>query len=60
MDWEYIILQLVILKGNLMKKAISGVSVVKVLAGAAGLVLAGFVILTVLPDVRRYIKISTM
>jgi hypothetical protein len=50
----------VILKGNLMKKAISGVSVVKVLAGAAGLVLAGFVILTVLPDVRRYIKISTM
>ncbi len=43
-----------------MKKGICGLSVVKTLAAAAGLVFAGYVIVTVLPDVRRYIKISTM
>jgi hypothetical protein len=43
-----------------MKRCWSLVSVVTTLAGAAGLAFAGYVFLTALPDVRRYIRISTM
>jgi hypothetical protein len=34
--------------------------VVTTVAGAASLLFAGYVILNSLPDLRRYIKISTM
>lgn len=44
----------------LMCKAISGVSVIKTLAAAIGLVFVGYVVVAVLPGVRRYIRISTM
>lgn len=40
-----------------MKKAFSALSTVTAIAG---LVFAGYVILSSLPDLRRYIKISTM
>jgi len=40
-----------------MKKAFS---VVTTVAGVATLAFAGYVILASLPDLRRYIKISTM
>lgn len=43
-----------------MKKALSGLHVVTTVVGAMGLVFAGYVILNSLPDLRRYIKISTM
>ena len=40
-----------------MKKALTALTTV---AGAATLAFAGYVILVSLPDLRRYIKISTM
>lgn len=43
-----------------MKKAMSALSVVTTVAGAATLMFAGYIILAALPDLRRYIKISTM
>jgi hypothetical protein len=43
-----------------MKKAMSALQVVTTLTGAAGLVFAGYVILNSLPDLRRYIRMSTM
>jgi hypothetical protein len=43
-----------------MKKAISAFHVITAVAGAAGLVYAGYVVISALPDLRRYIKISTM
>ena len=43
-----------------MKKALSGLHVVTTVVGAVGLVFAGYVILNSLPDLRRYIKISSM
>jgi hypothetical protein len=43
-----------------MKKALSGLHVATTVVGAVGLVFAGYVILNSLPDLRRYIKISTM
>jgi hypothetical protein len=43
-----------------MKRAFSAFQVISTVAGAVGLVFAGYVILNALPDLRRYIKISTM
>jgi hypothetical protein len=43
-----------------MKKALSGLHVVTTVVGAMGLVFAGYVILNSLPDLRRYIKMSSM
>ncbi|MGO8796625.1 MAG: DUF6893 family small protein [Candidatus Sulfotelmatobacter sp.] len=40
-----------------MAKAISTMTRI---VGVAGLVMAGYVVLSALPDLRRYIKISTM
>ncbi len=40
-----------------MKKAFS---IVTTVAGIASLAFAGFVLISSLPDLRRYIKISTM
>lgn len=40
-----------------MKKTLS---VLTKVAGVAGIALAGYVVVTTLPDVVRYIKISTM
>jgi hypothetical protein len=47
-------------KRSAMKKALSAFQVVTTVVGAAGLVYAGYIILNSLPDLRRYIKISTM
>jgi len=43
-----------------MKKSLIAFQVVTTVVGAAGLVYAGYIILNSLPDLRRYIKISTM
>jgi len=43
-----------------MKKSWRILSMMTTLAGAASLAFAGYVLLTALPDVRRYIRISTM
>ncbi len=43
-----------------MKKAVSAFQVVTTVMGAAGLVYAGYIFLNALPDLRRYIRISTM
>lgn len=43
-----------------MKKALSGLQVVSTVLGAVGLAFAGYILINSLPDVRRYIKISTM
>jgi hypothetical protein len=43
-----------------MKKALSGLHVLTTVVGAVGLAFAGYVILNSLPDLRRYIKISSM
>jgi hypothetical protein len=43
-----------------MRKACSALSIATTVAGVATLAFAGFVILAALPDLRRYIKISTM
>ncbi|MGC2542761.1 MAG: hypothetical protein WA372_16285 [Candidatus Sulfotelmatobacter sp.] len=43
-----------------MKKVISAFQVATAVVGAGGLVYAGFIFLNALPDLRRYIKISTM
>lgn len=43
-----------------MKKAMSAFQVMTTVAGVASLVFAGYIILNALPDLRRYIKISTM
>ncbi len=40
-----------------MKKAVNTITTV---VGAASLLLAGYVLLTSIPDLRRYIRISTM
>lgn len=38
----------------------SAASTVVMVVGAASLLLAGYVLLSTLPDLRRYIRISTM
>ncbi|MGB7599384.1 MAG: hypothetical protein WBM24_03700 [Candidatus Sulfotelmatobacter sp.] len=43
-----------------MRKALSGLQTVSTALGAVGLVFAGYIIINALPDLRRYIKISTM
>jgi hypothetical protein len=43
-----------------MKKALSGLHVMSTVLGAVGLAFAGYVIISSMPDFRRYIKISTM
>jgi hypothetical protein len=43
-----------------MKRAFSGFQAVSTVLGAVGLVFAGYIIINSLPDLRRYIKISTM
>jgi hypothetical protein len=43
-----------------MRKAVSAFQVVTTVMGAAGLVYAGYIVLNALPDLRRYIRISTM
>jgi hypothetical protein len=43
-----------------MKKAVSAFHVVTGVIGTAGLVFAGYVFLSALPDLRRYIRISKM
>jgi hypothetical protein len=43
-----------------MKKAMSGLHVVTTIVGAVGLVFAGYILINSLPDLRRYIKISSM
>jgi hypothetical protein len=43
-----------------MKKAWSGLQTVSTVLGAVGLVFAGYIIINSLPDLRRYIKISSM
>ena len=43
-----------------MKKAMSGLHVVTTIVGAVGLVFAGYIIISSLPDLRRYIRISSM
>jgi len=43
-----------------MKKTWNALSVVTTVAGVATLAFAGYVILNALPDLRRYIKISSM
>jgi uncharacterized protein DUF6893 len=43
-----------------MKKAISAFQLMTTIAGAASLLYAGYIILNSLPDLRRYIKMSTM
>ncbi|MFZ0292393.1 MAG: hypothetical protein WAL52_02235 [Candidatus Sulfotelmatobacter sp.] len=43
-----------------MKKALSGLQTVSTVLGAVGLVFAGYIIINSLPDLRRYIRISTM
>jgi hypothetical protein len=43
-----------------MRKAISAFQTATTILGAAGLVFAGYILLNSLPDLRRYIKISTM
>ncbi|MFZ0319082.1 MAG: hypothetical protein WAL56_08150 [Candidatus Sulfotelmatobacter sp.] len=43
-----------------MKKALSALQVVTTVAGVAGVVFAGYIILNALPDLKRYIKISSM
>jgi hypothetical protein len=45
---------------SFMKKSWRILSMMTTLAGAASLAFAGYVLLTALPDVRRYIRISTM
>jgi hypothetical protein len=42
------------------EKAVSAFQVVTTVMGAAGLVYAGYIFLNALPDLRRYIRISTM
>jgi hypothetical protein len=44
-------------KGDFVKKTVSAITTV---VGAATLLMAGYVLLAALPDLRRYIKISTM
>lgn len=44
-------------KENLVMKALSAITTV---VGAATLLMAGYVFLAALPDLRRYIKITTM
>lgn len=43
-----------------MKRAFSALTAATAVAGVAALAFAGYVILASLPDLRRYIKISTM
>lgn len=43
-----------------MKQAASALQTISSIVGAAGLMFAGYVFLRALPDLRRYIKISTM
>jgi hypothetical protein len=43
-----------------MKKAVAAFQVVTTVMAAAGLVYAGYIFLNALPDLRRYIRISTM
>jgi len=43
-----------------MKKTVSALQVVTTVMGAAGLVYAAYIFLNALPDLRRYIRISTM
>jgi hypothetical protein len=43
-----------------MKTVMSAFQVATTVVGAAGLVYAGFIFLNALPDLRRYIRISSM
>lgn len=43
-----------------MKKALTGLQTVSTVLGVVGLAFAGYIIINSLPDLRRYIKISTM
>jgi hypothetical protein len=43
-----------------MKKALSALQVVTTVVGVAGVVFAGYILVNALPDLKRYIKISTM
>lgn len=43
-----------------MKKNASTLSLVTTVAGVATLAFAGYIILAALPDLKRYIRISTM
>lgn len=47
-------------KGDFMKKALTGLQTVSTVLGVVGLAFAGYIIINSLPDLRRYIKISTM
>jgi hypothetical protein len=43
-----------------MRKAASALQVITTVMGAAGLLYAGYIFLNALPDLRRYIRISSM
>jgi hypothetical protein len=43
-----------------MRKTVSALQMISSVIGVAGLVFAGYVFINALPDLRRYIKISTM
>ena len=43
-----------------MKKAMAGLQAMTTVVGAVGLVFAGYIIISSLPDLRRYIRISSM